>query len=94
MTEEKIIYQCSNIGIAGTTPVHVIRHENGTFEARCGFALMGATNMSEDEFAACDHNPFHEKFYDNYSTGKGNDEAEALAKLKSNMKATADSLWV
>lgn len=94
MSEQIIIYQCSNIGIAGTTPVHVIKHDNGTFEARCGFSLIGATNMSEEEFAACEYNPFHEQFYDNYSVGKGADEAEALAELKTNMKATADSLWV
>ncbi|TAN49053.1 MAG: hypothetical protein EPN21_13285 [Methylococcaceae bacterium] len=94
MTEETVIYQCSNIGIAGTTPVHVKQHEDGMLEARCGFALMGATNMTEEAFAACDHNPFHEKFYDNYSTGKGEDEGKAIAQLKANMKATADSLWV
>lgn len=94
MSEQIIIYQCSNIGIAGTTPVHVIKHDNGTFEARCGFALMGATNMSAEEFAACDYNPFNEKFHDNYSVGKGDDEEQAIAQLKSNMKTTADSLWV
>jgi hypothetical protein len=94
MIEETVIYQCSNIGIAGTTPVHVKQHDDGAFEARCGFALMGATNMTDEEFKAVDYNPFHEKFYDNYSVGKGEDEEKAIAQLKANMKATADSLWV
>lgn len=94
MTEETIIYQCSNIGIAGTTPVHVKHLDDGTFEARCGFALMGETNMSEAGFADCNYDPFHEKFYDNYSVGKGGDEEKAIAQLKANMKYIADHLWV
>jgi len=94
MIEETVIYQCSNIGISGTTPVHVKQLDDGVFEARCGFALMGETNMSEEEFAACDYNPFHENFRDNYSVGIGEDEEKAIAKLKACMKATADSLWV
>ena len=94
MTEETVIYQCSNIGIAGTTPVHVKQHDDGSFEARCGFALMGATNMSDEEFAACNYDPFSDKFFDNYAVGKGGSEEQAIDKLKASMKATADSLWV
>lgn len=82
------------MGIASTTPVHVKQHDDGSFEARCGFSLMGVTNMSEKEFAACDYNPFHKKFHDNYSTGKGEDAEKAIANLKTNMKDMADSLWV
>jgi len=92
--EETIIYECRNIGIAGTTPVHVKKHVGGSFEARCGFALMGATNMSEDEFSACDYNPFNDNFNDNYSTGFGADETSAIEALKADMKQTADSLWL
>jgi hypothetical protein len=92
--EETIIYECSNIGIAGTTPVHIKQHDDESFEARCGFALMGATNMSEDEFSACDYNPFHDNFNDNYSIGFGVDEVSALEALKADMKLTADSLWI
>ena len=94
MTKEIVIYECSNIGIAGTTPVHVKQHDDGAFEARCGFALIGAMNMTEAEFAACNYDPFHDKFHDNYAVGKGDNEEQAISQLKANMKATADSLWV
>ena len=31
MSEEIVIYECSHIGVAGTTPVHVKRMEDGTY---------------------------------------------------------------
>jgi hypothetical protein len=94
MNEITVVYQCNDIGITSTTPVHVIKHNDGIFEARCGFALIGITNMKDDEFAACDYNPFHEKFYDNYAVGKGVNEECALSALKLDIKTTADSLWI
>lgn len=54
---------------------------------------MGSTNMDEEGFKACDYNPFHDKFYDNYAEGAGATEAEALDALKADMHQTADSLW-
>lgn len=74
--------------------MHVKRHDDGKFEARCGFSLMGATNMSEDDFSACNYDPFHDKFFDNYAVGKGDSEEQSIAQLKADMKATVDSLWV
>ena len=93
MSEETVIFQCSHIGVAGTTPVHVKRLNDGTFKARCGIAIMGSTNMDEAEFEACGHNPFHDEFHDNYAEGCGATEDEALAALKADMHQTADSLW-
>jgi hypothetical protein len=93
MSDQILIHQCSNIGVNGTTPVHVQLQKDGTFEARCGFALLGTTNMTDGEFEACGYNPFHDNFYDNYATGKGITEEDAVAALKLNMKETADSLW-
>ena len=92
MNDETVIYQCSHIGVAGTTPIHVKKNENG-YVARCGISIMGATNMDEAGFKACGYNPFHDKFYDNFLEGKGENKEEALANLKISMKATADSLW-
>ena len=91
--EETVIFKCSHIGVAGTTPVHVKRLDDGTFKARCGIAIMGSTNMDEAGFEACGHNPFHEKFYDNFAEGDGSTQEEALAALKTDMRQTADSLW-
>lgn len=92
-TEQIVIHQCSHIGVAGTTPVHVKSLDDGTFEARCGIAIMGSTNMDEAGFKACDYNPFHPAFQDNWAAGNGATEAEALDALKKDMCATADSLW-
>lgn len=93
MSEKITVFQCSHIGVAGTTPVYVKRSEDGGFIARCGIAIMGSTNMDEEGFKACDYNPFHDKFYDNFAEGSGATEAEALDALKADMHQTADSLW-
>lgn len=90
---ETVIFQCSHIGVAGTTPVHVKRMDDGTFKARCGIAIMGTTNMDEAEFKACGYNPFHTEFHDNWAEGDGTTEEEALAALKADMRRMADSLW-
>ena len=92
MSDEVVIYQCSNIGVSGTTPVHVKRL-GGTFTARCGISIMGAMNMNAAEFEACGYNPFSDDFRDNYAEGVGATEQEALAALKADMKHTATSLW-
>ena len=92
MSDETIIHQCSHIGVSGTTPVHV-RKDGGGYIARVGIALFGATNMDEEGFKDCDHNPFHEQFYDNYAEGRGNTEAEAIDAMRADMKDLANSLW-
>jgi hypothetical protein len=86
-------FVCENMGIAGTTPVHIKKNDDGTVEARCGFSLFGYSNMDEKSFKACGYNPFHDDFMDNYAVGKGETEELALANLKADMKKTADSLW-
>jgi hypothetical protein len=93
MTTEKTLYKCSQIGCSGTTDVHVKKLPNGRFEARVGIAIMGMTNMDESGFKACSHDPFHDRFYDNFARGLGDTQEEAIASMKKNMKATADSLW-
>lgn len=93
MNEEVIIHQCSHIGVAGTTPVHVKRMGDGTFKARCGIAIMGSTNMTGEEFMACGYDPFHPGFRDNWAEGDGATEEEALAALRADMRQTANSIW-
>jgi len=85
------IHQCSHIGVAGTTAVHVKKLPDGTYEARVGIAIMGYTNMSLDalEFA----NPFDDTFQDNFAQGLGTTEEAALTDLRADMNKTADSIW-
>lgn len=93
LSKPTTIFQCTDIGLAGTTPVHVRDNGDGTFTARRGFALFGTTNMSDAEFEACGHNPFHPDFNDNYSEGTGATAAEAVEALRSDTHKTAESLW-
>lgn len=92
MSEEIISYHCSHVGVAGTTDVKV-KQADGKFEARCGVAIMGSTQMDEDGFKACNYDPFHPKFYDNYAVGIGATEAEALEALKADMQSLSNLLF-
>lgn len=87
-----IIYQCSHIGVSGTTQVHVKRLQNGTYEARVGIAILGSTNMPWDDLKGA--NPFDDSFQDNFAVGIGDTEEAALSDLKSDMAKTADTLWL
>jgi hypothetical protein len=91
---ETILFKCETVGVSGTTPVHVKQNEQGGFVARCGIALMGSTQLDEAGFEACGYDPFHPEFYDNWVEGFEASEAEAINNLKTNMKATANSLWI
>lgn len=93
MEEEIIIHQCSHVGVSGTTPVHIKKHNDEKFEARCGIALIGTMNMTPEQYDACDHNPFHEKFNDNFCRGEGKTEAEAIENLKIDMHMLSNALW-
>ncbi len=93
MPETITLHKCEHIGVAGTTDVHIKALPDGRFEARCGVAFMGATNMDEAGFKACNSDPFHDLFHDNYASGKGATEDEALDAMKNDMKSLAASLW-
>lgn len=92
MSEEFTYIACSHIGVAGTIDV-VIKETADGFEARCGIAILGHTNMDEQGFKNCNHDPFHEEFYDNYAHGFGKTRDEAIENLKKDMSKTADSIW-
>jgi len=87
------IIQCSTIGVSGTTPVHVREISPGLFEARMGGSMMGHCNMREEEFVACDYNPFHPDWRDNYFSGKGSTAELAVEAMKADMKSLSDLLW-
>ena len=95
MSEEVvIIHQCSHIGVASTTPVHVKRLEDGTFKARCGIAIMSIINVNDAEFEACGYNPFHPEFQANLAEGDGATEEEAFAALKADIRQMMNNLWI
>jgi hypothetical protein len=85
--------QCEHVGLSGTTPVTLRKQPDGTIEARMGFALFGYTNMSNGRFKRAGWNPFHPEFHDNYATGKGATEDEAIAALKKDVTEIHESLW-
>ena len=93
MVEEYSAFTCSNIGLSGTTAVLVKKHKNGCFEARMGIALLGSANMTEDQMKEARFNPFNESWFDNYVSGKGETEEDAIEALKEDMKEMTDSLW-
>lgn len=93
MSEEYIYIACSTPGMAGTTPLMVKKTEDG-FEARRGFALFGSTNMSDEQFKACDYNPFHEDFHDNYHRGIGETEEAAVEALKKDASDMYEHIWI
>lgn len=81
------------IGVSTTTETYSMRLPDGQIEARVGFAVMGAANMSAEQFAACGHNPFHPDFHDNYASAKGATIEEALKQLGLDLKNISDGLW-
>ena len=80
------------IGINGTTPV-VFKEINGGFEARVGFALFGATNMTEEQMDAADRDPFHPDWFDNFCRGVGHTKEEALKALEADYEKISQSIW-
>lgn len=95
------------LGVHGTTPLFVRRatfkerlvgkthgdkigHE---FTVRMGFAIMGHTNMTDEMLEACDNNPFHEEFYDNYTQGSGNTVEDAYLAMLLNIQQISLSLF-
>ena len=86
------IHVCENIGLSDLTEVHV-KEEDGKITARMGFSLFGSSNMTDEQLEACDYNPFHEDFFDNFVEGEGASKEEAIAVMKVNMKKISSSLW-
>lgn len=91
MTEPYSFFHCDCIGVAGTTPVVVRKHGDGTYEARVGIAIMGGTNMPLEELAG--KNPFDDDFYDNYAQGHAATEEAAITAMKRDMRSIADSVF-
>jgi len=87
------IFICDSIGVCGTTDCHVKKLDNGQFEARIGFSLMGTTNMDEEGFENCNYDPWHAEFYDNYASGHGSTKELAIEAMKKDLHGMGDSLF-
>lgn len=87
------IHVCNNVGVSGTTPCIVRQYQEGEYVARMGFALLGTTNMTEEQFKACGYDPFHEDFRDNFVEGRGKTYEEAIEAMKQDLEQMANSLW-
>lgn len=83
---------CHTPGLQDTTPV-TIKHDATGFEARMGIAIFGSTNMDEDGFRAAKYNPFHELFHDNYVSGNGATQEEAIEAMKKAHAELYESIW-
>jgi len=81
---------CQGIGAAYTTPRFLLRDADG-WEARAGIAIMGSTNMKDEDLARL--SPFDKEFYDNYAQGRGATPAEALKAMDADRCSIADSLF-
>jgi len=94
MEEDIYIFKCENVGVSTKTDIFVKKHNETKYEARCGIALLGFTNMSDLELEQCGKNPFHVDFYDNCCVGIAKTQELAIEAMKQDMKAIADSLWL
>ena len=91
--EQVAIHIDCHVGISGTTAVVCKQQPDGSWECRQAIALFGGTNMSDEQLAACNRDPFHPDFHDNFASGKGATREAAEAALRQDAQEMADSLW-
>jgi hypothetical protein len=91
MNSEFTVFNCSHVGVAGTTRVFV-KKVGDQFVARVGIAIMGSTNMKEEELALA--NPFDSEFKDNFCEGTGASVDAAVESLKNDIRETSETLWL
>lgn len=84
---------CSNIGVSETTS-HRMKYDGEQYEVRVGIAILGMSDMNDDEMREARFDPFHENWHDNYASGKGSTKDEAVENMHKDIKEIADSLWV
>jgi len=88
------ITHSSHMGISLTTDVHTKFHsDTNMYEAKCGVAFLGSPMMTEKQLKAIHHNPFHDKFQDNFAGGFGSTQDEAISNLKDDLTEMSESLW-
>jgi hypothetical protein len=91
--EPVAVHTDCHVGISGITSVVCKQQSDGSWECRQAIALFGGSNMSDEQLAACNHDPFHPDFHDNFTWGKGATREAAETALRQNAMEMADSLW-
>jgi len=89
--ELKNYCMCTSIGVAAMAQPFLKEHEDGTWEMRVWVAIMGGVNPCPPGMEYVE-DPFHEDFFDNYCSGKGNTKGEAEKALAEDMKSMARTL--
>jgi hypothetical protein len=84
------VFVCRHVGVAKTTETWFQTNADGIIEARCGIALLGFSNMSEEQLKQA--NPFDAGFNDNYASGMGTTKDVALANLDQDLNRLANWL--
>jgi len=88
-------FHCTNIGVAGTTPIFVKQTPTGRedwpfkYEVRMGIAICGGVNDEE----CYDKNPFEDDWRDNFVRGKGMTLEVALKKLEESLNSISRGLF-
>jgi len=82
-----------SVGIAGAQP-YIKKLPDGKFEARMAVAILGGFNMKDADLERIKYNPFHADFNDNFVSGIGDTEEEAVKAMNQDASDMADSLWI
>lgn len=90
MAEAITLIHCDHVGVAGTTDV-AVKFDGQEYEARVGIAILGSTQLSDEELERL--TPFDDEFYDNYASGVGATQDEAVEAMRQDMRSIADSIW-
>ena len=82
---------CRHIGISGVTEPFTVVYRDGSWEARVWISIFGFVNPQHPDFPLPE-NPFHPDFYDNYASGVGATEEDALEAMSEDMKSMSRTL--
>ena len=82
-----------SVGVAGAQP-YIKKTADGKFEARMAVAILGDFNMKHEDLERIKYNPFHADFNDNFVTGIGDTEEEAVKAMNKDAADMSDSLWI
>lgn len=84
----------SSQGFSKLTDIFFKLTEVGTVEAKMGIEFMSSDDGVEERLKACNHDPFHENFKENYVNGVGNTREEAISELRKDMQSLENHMWM
>ena len=81
---------CRHVGVSGITDVMIKKHAEDKYEARVGVAIMGY--VQDPDTVDILNDPFAHDFRENYCSGTGRTEEEAIKALERDMREMSRSL--